>query len=528
MSENKVIGNLGSRLEINNVVVPKSLHMQVEYFSPKMNSGIWIIVFFLLWLLIPTGILGKFLDKYQSDRVFNKKINRILCSMCLVVVGFVLLSLRDLSFITSPALFAEDAVYLSNIFEHGFLNTVFMTRGGGTADFQNSGSYILLYLALKTNNLFYGYNLSNLPFFIGVFANLFWSLVAFTAYKTFSIKSKTLGIATFFVVVLITMGNSGGEVFGRVLNTVFIWPLLTGFLLLMKYDNRYPSGVWSITIGLICILAGLSFPVSYGIVGIYLFFSFVRAYKEKIYKSWFSSEWSLLLCLVIGVRLLPMIMGSKGITGTMTTNPDSVFEFVIGRHILYPFIQLFYTHLNDKMTSVLFLIYAFIIVFAGFLNFKKRGLFNNYTFFVSCAIGVVFSSALMRIKMTQFFNEYETTYPDRYFYACNTFCVIVLLYALYIILTHIKVSQNFLAGVLSLVLFGAVFNTSLFELSSPYLSIYGTGDKGTFKDGIIAAVEQNRLNKDKTGYVTVTVYPIISEGEWKIYVPEQYAYATLD
>lgn len=528
MTENKIIESLEPELLINNVAVPKSLHLQLVYFSPKINNNIGIVLLVLLWLMIPTGILGRILNKYRADKKFSKRADGLLYSAFLLVFGFVLLSLRDLSFITSPALYAEDAAYLSNIFEHGFLNTVFMTRGGGTADFQNSGSYILLYAALKTTTFFYGYNLSNLPIFVGVFANLFWSLVAFAGYKTFGVKSRILGFTAFLSIILISMGGAGGEVFGRVLNTVFIWPLLTSFLLLMKYQNRNYSGVKLILIGLLCIVAGLSFPVSYGIVGIYLFFSFARAFKEKRYKYWLRSEWLLLLCLVIGIWLLPMILDSKGITGTMTTNRNSIFEFVVGRHILYPFIQLFYTHLNDKITAVLFLIYAITIAYAGFLSIRKKGWLNNYSFFVCCTVGVVFSSALMRIKMTQLFSEYQTTSPDRYFYGCNAFCILAFLYALYIILTSKKIRHNILASILSLVLIETVANPYLFEYSTPNLSIHGQQDFGTFKDGVIKAVEQNRLNEDRIGFITVTVYPIISEGEWFIYVPVKYAFATMD
>lgn len=526
MTENNMLDNLGARLTINGTETTKSLHFKLDYISPKINPVFWFMLLFLLWLTIPTRLFGKFANKYIIERKFHDKVNSVLYSTGLIVAGFILLGLRDLSFLTQPTLYAEDASYLSNVFQHGFLDSVFMTRMGGGADFQNSGSYVLLYVALRTTYLFCGYDISSLPTFIGVYSNLFWSLVAFSAYKVFRPKGRMIGIVAFLTVILISLGSSGGEVLGRVLNTVFIWPLLISMLLILQYRNRYKFGVYSISIGLICILAGLSFPISYGVVGIYLIFSFIRLIKDKSLVRWFASDWLLMICIAIGAVLFPTIIKAKGITASLNLNPNSIFEFIIGRHILYPFIELFYTHLNDKKTAVLFCIYAGIIIYAGFLNFKKKKLFNSYTLFVCLTAGVSFSSAIMRIKMTAFFSEYQWTYPDRYFYGCNALCVLVLLYALHIIFTEKEINKHITSGVISAFLLLLLANPYLFEFTSPAFSVYGTEDLGTFKECIVRAIDEG-ITTETPGYVHVSVYPVFADGAWGINIPISHVLATL-
>lgn len=524
MSQNKQLTKIGGKLKVDNVETSQNLHMKLEYFSPKVNFTLWIALLIVIWFFIPLGLAGKIITKYQSDMQFRQRVKSLLRWTAFIVVGFVLLSLRDLSFLTSPSLYAEDAAYLSNIFEHGFWNSVFMTRGGGDSDFQNSGSYILLFLALKTTSLFCGYDLSSLPTFVGVYANLFWSCVACVGYYAFRFKGRMMGITAFSVIIFIPMGTTGAEVFGRVLNTVFIWPLLVCLLLMIQYRNRFTMGSKSIAIGLICILAGLSFPVSYGVVGIYLIFCAIRAIREKNLKKWISSDWLICISIIIGLLLLPHIIKSKGITGDMTLKPDAIFEFIIARHVLFPFIQLFYTHLNDKITSIIFIVYAGTILYAVYLNTKRKGFFSDYTYFTCTAVGVILSSALMRIKMTSLFNEYQTTFPDRYFYACNAFSILALFYAIYIILNHRGIKTKYLSGMISLLLLLIISNPYLFEFKTPVMNIHGAKDMGDFQDCVTQAVEEKQFNGE---FINVTVYPVVPERAWLMYIPISNALATL-
>lgn len=524
-ADNKKLDNIDSNLVINGVESSKSLNLSVDYQTPKVHPIVWGILLVILWLVASIFILENGITKWNSNLQSRKKILDFLFVLGLIVTGFVLVSLRDLSFLTFPSLYAEDATYLNSIFEKGFFESVFTTRSGATADFQNSGSYILLYLALKTTNLFCGYNLTWLPTFIGLYANLFWSLVALAAYKAFSLKSKFIGILSFLIVICIPMGSSGGEVFGRVLNTVFIWPLLIAFLLMIQYQSKKTSILNSIVIGLISIISGLSFPVSYGVIGIYLVFSFFKSLKSKEIKKWFKFNWLQFIGLGIGVWMFPTIIQSKGITTSLTMNPNSIFEFVVGRHILYPFIQLVYNHLNDKWTFIFLIIYIVIVSYAFVQSIKSKGLLSNYVLFFCLTFGVTLSSAIMRIKMTAFFNDYQSSYPDRYFYACNAFCVLLLIYAIHIILNHKKVKVAIQQIVLSFILLVVLANPYLFEYGSPAFQIQGAKNLGDFQSVINQSIEKNTFNRELLTF-KVVAYPVFANGELTINVPAYYVWST--
>ncbi len=525
MANNNSLKKDNASLIINGKETTKTLNMSVQYQSPKLSIWAWGVFLILIWLMISCGIMQNIVNKFKTNLEFRKKTKNVLTYIVLASVGLVLLSIRDLSFITSPTIYAEDATYLSNIFNHGFFESVFMTRTGEQADFQNSGSYIILYLALKTSELFAGYDISHLPTLIGLYANLFWSLIAVTGYKVFISKEKYLSLAVFIAVICIPMGSSGGEVFGRVLNTVFIWPLLVTFLLIIQYRNRWTTGVKSIFVGIVCIIAGLSFPVSYGVVGIYLVLSFIREFRKKELKFWVSSNWVLLLCLAIGIYLFPTIIQAKGITTTLTTNPNSIFEFIVGRHILYPFIQLFYKSLNDKWTLLLFVLYSIPILYAAYISIKNKKFFGQYMLLFFVTVGVTMSSAIMRIKMTAFFSDYQSSYPDRYFYACNALCVILLMYAIYLISVEFKIELVIRQSLVSFIVIVVLANPYLFEFASPAFNIHGSKNLGDLKTTIIHSLQNNSSN-DASGTVEVVVYPVFPEGEWTIKIPLYYVRST--
>jgi hypothetical protein len=524
LSENVKLKKLDGFVKVNGNQVEKNLHIKLRYISPKINNIWWLVAVFIAWLTIPSGICNRLVAEFNNNEKFRHKVLGGCKGLLFIIVGFVLLSFRDLSYITAPALYGEDGRFINNILNKGFIESAISTRGGGNADFQNTGSYILLYLALQTTKLFFGYNIAKLPIFIGVYANLFWAITAFIAYKAFRTKARELGFIAYLIIILVPMGAGGGAVFGRVLNTVFLWPVSILMLLIIQYDKKYKLGCESIAIGIGCIIGGLSFPITYGIVGVYLLFSFLRLLKERNFCQWFLSNSLQIISLFIGVVLLPMIVQQKGLATQLELKADAIIEFILGRHILYPFINSIYNHMSDTVVVFLFTIYCITVLYAMLIEARKTSLFNCFTMLICTSALVSFSSAFMRIEMTAVFNNYQSSSPDHYYYGSNMLCAITLVYAVYIILLKHKVSVRSKQAMLSFFVVLLVVNPFLFELDSPRFNIRWEKDEGDFQECILNAVDNSMLKQE--GKIHILVYPIVKSEKWYVDLPYSYAFST--
>lgn len=514
-SNNSLLDKLGNKLFINNIPSDKHLNLKYSYNSEELNFHIFLIV---ILVLVFAYITVK--NKY-TNIVCN--IQKLYPYFILFTIAFISLSLRDLSFLISPNLYAEDAVYVGNILNKGLLSSMFSTRSGGGNDFQNTGSYILLWIALKINTFIHGYNLTYLPTYIGIVANSFFSLIALTGYITFKKYNKLLSICIFLCIILIPTGMSGSEIFGRVLNTVFIWPILLSFLLLILLDNNI-SILKSNLIGIICIIGGLSFPISYGIIGIYLIFSFLTQRNTFTFSIWLKRNICTIFSLIIGIYLFPIIITSQGAATTLKTNPNSIIEFIFARHFLYPFIQMFYHNFNDMLTIFLFILYTIIIIFSLYYVRKHKSDLYFFLLLVFFTFGCTFSSAVMRIKMTQLFQNYTSTFPDRYYYGCNILSTILLIYSIFLIIKYSNFNIKYFYTLSLILLFFIINNSFLFEGISPYFNICGENYYGNFKDCIKLSTNTT-ISFSEQSYVTVGTYPDITV--WQIKLPLPYVITTI-
>lgn len=517
MSQNK-IGN--SSVSINGVETNKTLNMKFNYYSPRFIYLFAAIVILLMVILVGFGIDIKIYNKYKTDLKFNKLMKKYKKYFILIIFAIFILSIRNLNFITEPTIYAEDGVYISNILNNGLLKSMFSTRGGGAADFQNSGSYLILYISLIINKFINGYNLSYLPMYIGIISNLFFSLVAVTTYIALKPTGKYLAITSYLVCILVPMGKFGGEILGRTLNTVFIWPVFTAMLMIILYRNK--NYFLNIIIGILSILAGLSFPISYGIVGIYLCYTFfLSIIKKKSIFIWIKNNVILIINVMIGLYLLPSMIKSEGITSEMIMNPNSIIEFSIVRHILYPFISPLYTFFNDKIAIIIFLIYIGVIIYVAYVNIREKKLEDSYFLVLIFTLVYWIASVGMRIKMTALFNKYQSSFPDRYFYACNILSFILLLYAINFLLEKQKIKQEIKHTIKALFIIILLINPYLFELAKSDIKLLGGYNAGTFKQCINRSVELNNFNEEN-GTFNIEIYP----KNWSIELPYIYVLST--
>lgn len=515
ISNNSLLDKLGNKLFVNNVSSDKHLNLKYSYNSNQLNFHIFLIFILVLVLLYIIT------DNKYTNIICN--IQRLYPYFILFIIAFILISLRDLSFLTSPNLYAEDAIYIGNILNKGLLSSMFSTRSGGGNDFQNTGSYILLWIALKINTFIHGYNLTYLPTYIGIVANSFFSLISLIGYITFRQYNKFLSICIFLCIVLIPTGMSGSEIFGRVLNTVFIWPVLLSFLLLISLNNNI-SILKSNLIGIICIIAGLSFPISYGIVGIYLFFSFLTQRNTFPISIWLKKNICIIFSLIIGIYLFPIIITSQGAATPLKMNPDSIIEFIFARHFLYSFIHIFYYKIDNFITIFLFIIYLAVILLSLYHIREYKNELYFFLLLIFFTFGCSFSSAIMRIKMTQLFQDYTSTFPDRYYYGCNILNTILLIYSIFLIIKYSNLNIKYFYTSSLILIFFVINNNFLFEGISPSFNIFGENYYGDFKDCIKSATTTT-ISFSNQSSITVGTYPDVTV--WKINLPLPYVITTI-
>ncbi|MDD3415386.1 MAG: hypothetical protein PHY47_15485 [Lachnospiraceae bacterium] len=525
-SENNVLSSMGGRIFSDGKLIENQPAIEITFLSPKWNSYVWPI-------LCSLGILFGILKWYQISEIDEKK-KRALSSLWKVVgiagfmlVGVILLSIRSSEFITRPVMIAEDAIYLGNIFHNGLFHSIFKTRMGGSADFQNSGSYLLIYLALKINSALFGFNLAALPTVIGIVANTFWSFTAVLGLKTFQKINTLTGYVIYGVILLIPMGNTGGEVFGLVLNTVYLWPVLCAILLFKKYEKEEKRLLPNVCYGLICIVAGLSFPVSYVVVAVYLFCSIIRAWQKREIKEQFLRDLVVLICMIIGVFLLPTLLFAQGAAATMQIRPESIVEFVIARHFLYPFVFYAYTSLSDGVVVVLFILFLILTCGVAIKELKAKKELSPYILYMLMTYGVCLSSAVMRIRMSEMFQSYSSSYPDRYYFGCNMMSILLVLYALSILRkNHAKILRQVSAIVVCIPCLLLLFNTRLFEFSATGSNFYGSEYRGTLQEMITKEIDAMEDKEDAQLFLNVRQYPIAKNADFSTSIPLSYALQT--
>lgn len=522
MSEKDSMLSNNGKLTINGKETKKMLNIKLNYISAKLNYLFWGMCIFILWIMIPFGVYKRIYNRYIDDEYFKRAAKKYCCYSMLLILAFTLICFRDLNFLTSPIIYAEDGRYLSKVFHNGFIQSIFTTRSGQNADFQNSGSYLLLFIALNLTKAFHGYDLSYLPTYIGIVSSMFLATVALVTYIAIKPMGKPTSLIAYFCIILMPVGKDGPEIFGRVLNTVFIWPVFAAMLLTILYRQEYKKYFVNIIISLLCLLSCLSFPVTYGVVAIYLGFTFLRMIINKEKKlHWLTNNSIFLINMVIGVYLLPSLLKSEGITSAMIMKNDSIIEFVIARHVLYPFIYFAYKFLNDGLTIFIFIIYVAIVLYALYLKIRNKGIFNSYLIMLGFTTVYWIASVGMRIKMTSLFDNYKSSFPDRYFYGCNMLFAIIIIYAFKIIFEELSFKRQFIYACQTGIIAIMLINPYLFEMAKPDTIFLNGHYNGIFNENVANALkEQNAINEN--GMVKVNIYP----KDWSMDIPYVYAIVT--
>lgn len=512
---NKANSNLYSDVYVNGEKSGNStIRMSFLYKNIKLNN-IWKI-FFIIVIMIA-------LSKASiRNSIYNYFSYRRLCYIGLFCIAFIVFSLRGGIFSCSM-IYGEDGSYLSNIINDGFFKSCIMTRSGQSGDFYNLASYILLEISLGLNNIFWGYDLSQLPTIINMVASIMYAFIAMCGYLVFEKVHKLLGLIAYMGLLFMPVGELGLEIFGRVLNIVFLYPILASFILIYLWRQIYICNIKRYILQAILIICGLSFPISFGVIGIWLLLGGVISIKEKKTVDFIKSNIVTIMALLIGCFLIPVMIGSQGASAGMTIKPESLIEFIFARHFIFMFVYNFYSMLNDVMTMIIFLITIFCIVIALFKEYKEIHEFGEFACFCAMGFGCIFASAFMRLPMSELFDKYQTTWPDRYYYGCNFTYFIMVLYAIYLIL---KNKLNVFRQIILLFFGILILNNNIFPNIDSQLKKYNSDEN---MQEWVDCIKYAYLNdKCKDNIYIIYTHPNPNEKVWAVQLPLEYVYMSVE
>ena len=353
---------------------------------------------------------------------------------------FAAFSLRNLEPLTFPTIFAEDGSWFEKIARDGPFAASLTVRPG----FPVLGLTLLQSAAILAIDVFFSGDIFYLPAAYFVVSNAFLAglaLFMFCVLRRFLSAAASLGavIAT----VLMPVGLDGNEIFGRILNLVFLFPPLT-FLLLVDMSRSRRSWAALLPITAVLLVCLMTLPVAHLVVVSWLALALtLQILPRKAITpttSWMADRpygWRLIgiviVCVAIAAVLLPpdVLTDSGGAKAPIAFS--AMIEFALARTVLYPFVAAFYDRLSDATTVALTALYAAVCIFALVRQIRLGGLSDKALLLVFAAMCLgcqVVALVIFRPGLTSLFDHYRSTFPDRYFYGANITSVLVLAIAL--------------------------------------------------------------------------------------------------
>ncbi len=360
--------------------------------------------------------------------------------MNIIVVSFVacafIFALRNLDPLLFPTLYAEDGVWMGLLMQNGFIDTVFHAREG----FPVLGLVALNWIALKLNLLFSNGIIFTLPFYIWIISIAFLSAVSVLpaiAFRNFLPLRYRLSLV--FILPLMPTGASGNEIFGRIGNLVFLFPLICIYSICLFRSSAGSTIAFVVSLFIIFICA-LTFPVCLAILMFWLVFEIFLSLssKFKIFNYYFEGLEPLSLIRIAAFVLVFLscfylmpdnLLSFKG-AADMPTKAAGWVDYVGARLVLYPLISSYYSAMNNISTILGCIIVSILMVYGMII--KNNGKMRFAIILLSASFILYFAStAIMRSGFTSVFGHYANSYPDRYFLGINVLFLIALCFAIY-------------------------------------------------------------------------------------------------
>lgn len=449
--------------------------------------------------------------------------------LILFLVAFGIFMLRSSFLLNHPSFYAEDGVWTGLIFNKGVLWTILNAR----QDYYPITIILMLDLAKQLSTIFFGNDISTIPIFLYFISCAFYSLVAILPIIT--LKKRLNKYARLFIylgILLLPLGTSTTEILGRTLQTHFYIWIITLCLLIYRYDHKTTNkfNIFLIDIALILLIP--TFPsvlLIYGIYGlieiyniIYHYYFYNRGYKEKRItlaktKEMFICELSkfhikslLISAFIIFILALKILIRMKNSSMDFGSGMSSNIIEIIVRTFIYPIVYGIYSNLNNEKSFLIIVAFILFLVIGYFTIKKESRKFYIILLLAYLSIGVI--TIATRSSITLFLNNYQTSYPDRYYMLTNAmmFFPIGVIISDWMIQSR-KLLKMFAMLIVFSVLFITIFNyKKIFRLEKNDLSWITEKD---FKSQMMDSYNSDNRTNDGNYYI------IEIDPEWEMNLP---------
>lgn len=446
-----------------------------------------------------------------------------------------LFSLRNLEPVVFPTLYAEDGVWAGRILQNGLLHTAFHARSG----FPVLGLVLMGWLGLVLDEIFSAGNILQLPYYLFGISIAFLSSVSILPLVLFRrILPLSLRLLLVAVMVFMLTGSSGNEIFGRIGNLVFLFPILCFYMIfLVRFTKSRIVAALALGIILVC---ALTFPVCLAFLAVWIVleatYRVVKASNIAFGNYPLpASSWGfigLLFCLVLVCAfLMPGELFTEKGGAPMPYSDRGLIDFAGARIVLYPLIASFYSLFNDTRTIIglsVILVLALIWLF-GTRPSSTELAFAAFSLQMSFVLYAT-STVAIRSGFTSLFGNYTNLFPDRYFYGINVLFMSALVVSSYDFSRNGRWSFSPLFGRAMIVASAAVFafnvsrlRTTVFELTTPAVNWRQYGDLPSMTCGIIANQADPYVLKAFTqhnGLTEIPIYPKVKNMGFRMILPD--------
>jgi hypothetical protein len=343
----------------------------------------------------------------------------------LLVIGFVILVIRNPDPLFNPVIYTEDGQWTGLALTDGWLRAFIHAKDS----YLVWGNIVLLFFAERLSTLFCGNPIICLPYSIAIFSYLFFSFVAVLAWHNMrNLVPFTVSIVVFFILLLIPIGNSSNEVIGRISNIGYLLVFVATMLIFTRPEASSKN---KLLIDVILILCAATNPVCIIIVLLAPILSAIKKNNTFNPLSAGGDDFRLLalgLSFVLVLSVWKYIFDNDASSVIGILQLDNIVEVALARSIIYPFIFPWYGQLTDEISIFLSILLVSYIILMFCLTVDK----NVKILFIICLVSLSVFSLMtigMRQSLTQQLGNYQTTFPDRYFIGLNylvlfIFCVL--------------------------------------------------------------------------------------------------------
>ena len=386
------------------------LNKQAVRLGGRLTNLAWVIA----------GVFGCLLAAWIFTRwsrgALAARRGRVLTLISLFVLGVAALMVRNPDPLINPVIFAEDGTWTGQGLINGWLDAAINARD----DYFVFINVILLFIATKLSAILSGSPLALLPKSIALTSYSFFSLIATFTFATVNRVSRpAYAIAGYLFILFIPLGFTQNEIIGRILQVGFFIPLAA--VMLLFWRDRLSSTLSMHAVDILVLLCSATNPMTFAICAIYIFPKLLAG-KDAISRAKLS-------VLVIGhaillSALLPRMVGGGAVHGRLIAG--TVIETALGRSIAYPFFFPWYSKLTDLIAVIVALAFGSFVFMAYRRSSNAEAkwliLFTAATLCVCIGATVV-----MRPELTEMFENYTTTFPDRYFMGLNALALFLFI-----------------------------------------------------------------------------------------------------